>query len=561
MSMVEPIRPPAVSAEEGGSPPLTAKPDYQAMLRKWGARLEQLLDFLGDKLNPILVKEARQSMKSKQFSVTFSLLLLLSWIWTAIFVSFSVPDVFYEAWGIRLLIGYVIILSVPLFIVVPFAAFRSLAAETEDGTFELLSITSLSARQIVIGKLGSSILQMMVYYSALAPSIAFTYLLKGVDIASIGLLLLHSFVISVCLSILGLLAATVTRARHWQVLVSVVLVAALLIATIILDSIFIGMTQENVPFDSPGFWVANLALLNLALAFGALFLVIAAGQITFASENRSTPVRMMLLLMQCMWIGWLMFLWRWVDDRMSEPFLWIMVFIAAIFWMVAGALMTGETAQLSPRAKRNLPQSLLGRILLTWFNPGSGSGYVFAVVNLLAIIAVQGFACVYALATNDRAPSDPGLFFASLAIFGYVAGYLGVVRLFTSVARKFAPLNMLSVFLLQFLAVVMGAVVPFLLLTIQTIGDPAAWYYTELQIPNWFWTIWELTWPTTRVTISPVIPLSIFALGSVVFLANLLHAALEVEQVRTLAPSRVLQDDAGQRAASPKRKKNPWDEE
>jgi hypothetical protein len=82
-----------------------------------------------------------------------------------------------------------------------------------------------------------------------------------------------------------------------------------------------------------------------------------------------------------------------------------------------------------------------------------------------------------------------------------------------------------------------------------------------MQLPNWFWTIWELTWPTTRITISPLIPLSIFVLGSVVFLANLLHASFEVEQVRTLAPSRVLQDDAGQRAAGPKRKRNPWDEE
>ena len=561
MTMVEPTCPPGVSSGEAGSPVPRAKGDWQEILRQWGTRLEQVLDFLGDKLNPILVKEARQSMKSKQFSVTFSLLLFLSWIWTAIFIAFSVPDVFYEAWGIRLLIGYVIILSVPLFIVVPFAAFRSLAAETEDGTFELLSITSLSARQIVVGKLGSAVLQMMVYYSALAPSIAFTYLLKGVDIASIGLLLLHSFVISVALSILGLLAATVTRARHWQVLVSVVLVAGLLVATIILDSMFIGMTQENIPFDSPEFWAANLGLLNLALAFGALFLVIAAGQITFASENRSTPVRRMLLLMQCMWIGWMIFLWQWVDERMSEPFLWIMVYIAAIFWMVAGALMTGETALLSPRAKRNLPQSLLGRVLLTWFNPGSGSGYVFAVVNLMAIICVQALACVYAVAANDRAPADAGVFLASLAILGYMAGYLGVVRLFTSLARKFAPLNMLAVFLLQLVAVLMGAVVPFLLLTIQTIGDPTGWYYSEMQLPNWFWTIWELTWPTTRLTISPWIPIAVFVLGGLVFLTNLFHAALEVEQVRTLAPTRVQQDDVSQRPASPKRKKNPWDED
>lgn len=566
---------------EPGSPAPAAASDFRATLIQWGTRLEQFLDYAGDRVNPILVKEARQSMKSKQFSVTFSLLLILSWMWTAIFVAFSVPDVFYEAWGIRLLIGYIIILSFPLFIVVPFAAFRSLAAETEDGTFELLSITSLSARQIVLGKLGSAVLQMMVYYSALAPSIAFTYLLKGVDIVSIGLLLLHTFVISVVLSIIGLLAATITRARHWQVLVSVVLIAGLLLATFLADYFFIGMAVMGLPFDRPEFWMANVGLLNFWIAFGALFLIIAAGQISFASENRSTPIRMMLLLIQTMWIGWMVYLWRWNSEAYCEVFLWMMVYFAAVFWMIAGALLTGETAQLSPRAKRNLPQTLLGRILLTWFNPGSASGYTFAVLNLAMVIATQilvvgnisffsspGFqnipgplrTAMNTLLIARPMPSDDGWFWASLAAWGYVAGYLGTVRLFTSLARRYAPLNMLAVFLLQLVVVIMGAILPFLFLTIQTIGDPASWYYSEMQLPNWFWTMWELTWPTTRVTISKIIPASIFTLGFLVFLLNLASAALEVEQVRTLAPARVLQDDASQRPLEPKKKKNPWDE-
>ena len=556
--------------------------DFRETLLRWGARLEQLLDAVGDRLNPILVKEARQSMKSKQFSVTFSLLLILSWMWTAIFVAFSVPDVFYESWGVRLLIGYIVILSIPLFIVVPFAAFRSLAAETEDGTFELLSITSLSARQIVTGKLGSAILQMMVYYSALAPSIAFTYLLKGVDILSIGLLLLHTFVISVFLSILGLLAATITRARHWQVLVSVVLIGGLLLATFLADYFFIGMAVIGLPFDIPEFWISNLGLLNFWVAFGALFLIIASGQISFASDNRSTPIRMTLLLMQAMWIAWMIFLWRRVNRDYCEAMLWVMVYIGAIFWSVAGALLTGENAQLSPRAKRNLPQSLIGRVLLTWFNPGSASGYTFAMLNLAMIIGTvllvyaniavfshpvlqavqqpQLRKIIYSLLIDRPLPTDDGWFWAFLAAWGYVAGYLGSVRLLTSFARKYAPLNMLAVFLLQLVVVIMGALLPFLVLTIQTIGDPVAWRYSDLQLPNWIWTMGELTWPTTRITIAWYVSPTIFFGGCLVFLLNLLSAAVEVEQVRTLAPARVLQDDVSQRPLEPKKKKNPWDE-
>jgi hypothetical protein len=572
----------STSANADAAPPA----NFRDTLFQWGARLEKFLDAAGDRLNPILVKEARQSMKSKQFSVTFSLLLILSWMWTAIFVAFSVPDIFYEAWGNNLLIGYIVILSIPLFIVVPFAAFRSLAAETEDGTFELLSITSLSARQIVTGKLGSAILQMMVYYSALAPSIAFTYLLKGVDILSIGLLLLHTFVISVVLSILGLLAATITRARHWQVLVSVVLIGGLLFATFIADYCFIGLSIVGLPFDMTEFWVSNLALLNFWVAVGALFLIIASGQISFASDNRSTPVRLMLLLIQANWIGWMMFCWRWVpNEDASEACIWVMIYFAAIFWAIAGALLTGENAQLSPRAKRNLPQTLIGRVLLTWFNPGSASGYTFALLNLAGVIGtvllvyaniaffshpqIQAMAqrsprwvaaAIESVQIDKGLPADSSWFWASLAAWGYVAGYLGSVRLLTSFARKYAPLNMLAVFLLQLLVVLMGAIIPFLLLTIQTIGDPASWYYSELQLPNWLWTMWELTWPTSRVVISKIVPASVFGIGGVIFLVNLLAASVEVEQVRTLAPARVLEDDASLRPQEQKKKKNPWDD-
>ena len=42
-------------------------------------RFESLLDRASDRLNPILVKEARQAMKSRQFVITFALVLAGAW--------------------------------------------------------------------------------------------------------------------------------------------------------------------------------------------------------------------------------------------------------------------------------------------------------------------------------------------------------------------------------------------------------------------------------------------------------------------------------------------------
>ena len=59
------------------SPDRTSVPNAEnAQITVHWFRLESLLDRVGDRLNPILVKEARQAMKSRQFIVTFALLLV-----------------------------------------------------------------------------------------------------------------------------------------------------------------------------------------------------------------------------------------------------------------------------------------------------------------------------------------------------------------------------------------------------------------------------------------------------------------------------------------------------
>ncbi|MEZ6069850.1 MAG: hypothetical protein R3C10_06120 [Pirellulales bacterium] len=90
--------------------------------------LERWLERVGDRLNPILVKETRQLLKSKQFTLTFLLLLLCGWGWTFVGASMVGPGIFY-AHGRELFFGYFVVLAFPLCVVVPYGAYRSLAAE------------------------------------------------------------------------------------------------------------------------------------------------------------------------------------------------------------------------------------------------------------------------------------------------------------------------------------------------------------------------------------------------------------------------------------------------
>lgn len=143
------------------------------------AWLEAQIARLGDYMNPILVKETRQALKSRQFLLMFLLLLVFSWVITIGLIAFIGPGIYYQAAGSLLLVWYFGILTFALTVVVPFGAFRSLASEREENTYDLLRVSTLSARQIVNGKIASAAVQMGVYFSAVAPCIAFSYLLRG----------------------------------------------------------------------------------------------------------------------------------------------------------------------------------------------------------------------------------------------------------------------------------------------------------------------------------------------------------------------------------------------
>ena len=134
------------------------------------------------------------------------------------------------------------------FVIVPFVAFRSLLNERDLNTFELLNITTLSPRKIVWGKLLSSLVQLFIYYSAIAPFIVFTYCLNGITIPTILFLLMFSLVISIEFALASLMVSTFARQRQTQIVLSLILLVAL--TTILIT--LLSRIHVAVCSDSPG---------------------------------------------------------------------------------------------------------------------------------------------------------------------------------------------------------------------------------------------------------------------------------------------------------------------
>jgi hypothetical protein len=472
------------------------------------------------------------------------------------------PSIFYSASGGTMLMAYYVILAFPLMVVVPYSAFRSLAAEREDNTYDLLSITTLKPRKIISGKLGSSIVQMGVYFSAITPCLAFTYLLRGVDVPTILLILVYTFLASLALSMIGLLLATLSRQRMGQVFLSVAFIAALLwffFMAIMLASEM--MRSGSSWLGDDDFWSGNLCMLTFYATSFALAFYAAAGMISFASENRSTPLRICMLLQQAAFIGWMG--WLWISIRPGAQFdieaIMVTGMLAGIYWYAMGTLLTAERPETSQRVQRRLPSSTLARTFFSWLNPGPASGYMFAVANSTAIVLL----CLISLVVTEISGSLTGrwltaqqLTYLLLIGWGYIVAYLGLGLIVITALRKIALVTMLGSVLIHFLLVLAGSGIP---MAVQLMSVELRYVdYSYLQVANPFWSlihVAESGMPTEGDVLVSIVP----AAALCMLLLNLPAVIREVRRVRIAPPTRVVEDEAELHPPPLDRPKSPWD--
>ncbi|MHB8901534.1 MAG: hypothetical protein ACYC6Y_22510 [Thermoguttaceae bacterium] len=529
----------------------------------FAGRIDEALEWLGERLNPILVKETRQALKSRQFLLTFSLLLIAAWGWSLIGLVMMEVDGGYGEAGPGMFMGYYAILAAAIGVFVPFGAFRSLASEQEERTYELLSITNLGPRQIVSGKLGSAVVQIVIYMSAIAPCLAFTYMLRGISLPMILLVVTCTVLGSLGLSVVGLMAGTLTAEKHWQVLLSVLLIVGLLFVFFSATGITAQIAfSSNLPFDSKEFWLSMGGMFNAYVTYFALVFYAAVAQITFVSDNRSTRLRIVMLIQHACLAAWFGGLFLKVES-LEEALLYILVSFGALHWTVMGALMTGEWPELSMRVKRGLPQSFLGRAFLTWFNPGPGTGYIFACCGAIAVgltAALLLAAGMYSTAGgNLGSKAAPVLAYCLLAP-SYVIAYLGIGLLVIRFLRRFTASTLFVAVLVQVVLVTAGTAGPFVVASIFN-AEPFGGY-SLLQITNPFWSSMHVTEGSGLPLEAPALLTFVPLTALVVFVFNLPAILREVRHVRIAKPTRVAEEDrelAEQARPSEPVQISPWD--
>jgi ABC-type transport system involved in multi-copper enzyme maturation permease subunit len=511
-------------------------------------RLDAWCEKWGDWCNPILVKETRQALKSRQFVITFSLLLFAALSWTIIGTFSLMPAIYETPSAPRMMLGYYFVLALPMLLVVPLAAYRSLEGEIDDGTLELLSITTLSPKQVVWGKLASAMLQMLLYFVVLFPCVSYAYTLRGVDFPTTVVLLGMLILAGIMMTIVALFFAPLSRSRTGRVTMLLVVIMLLAVAEWLLGLAAVEMItsdaswwswEDSVLYENSVLYLGGLVLL-VAPAVGYLLLTVTAAQLTPVIDNRSTKIRFAMLLVNAAVVAWVTLASTERQTYTALGLMWCAGMGLILLWGLASSMLVSESAVLTPRVQRGLPQSFLARATLTWLAPGPATGLVFATLNVWLLVGLMhaGVSYFFGDGNTFNVREEQILLQFGFAVASYLTFFLvlvyGLMRL---LRRKNNP--RVEVGLAGFVVVaVFASLGPY---GIQLyLNDFLDFPYSYWQATNWVWTLYSVA---DGVDCYPVIK-GIGVIGALGVLGIMWLNPAIVRPRRIATPKRVLEERA-----------------
>ncbi len=415
---------------------------------------------LADRLNPILVKETRQVLKGRQFLIAFLLMLFTGWLISLMTIAYQRSSIEFGDAGTELFASYYVVLAAAIVVVVPFGAFRSLITERQDATYEPLIITSLTPCQIVQGKFFSAMLQVFLFYSLMAPFIAFTALLQGFDITHVLLLLVLGLAISACVTMVSLAISSMVKGRFWQTAVTLAVLGALIPVFFMTAA----LPWEMRWLDLTDPW--NLGGLFCFLLGGFTYIVllqeVAVVNLTFEADNRSSRLRLISLIQIFLfWVG--LFVWSGLILLNGFPTVGvepvILVFFLSITqWTVLGLFFVTERDELSGRVRRRLRGPVLWRLLLALFYPGGSRGLLF----ILLMIGLLWLNCIAMLNLFPFALRYFSHFiYVATALCLYAVIYLNVAAFLSRVGmRSFPQLTPIHMRMISVIVIAFSMIVP-----------------------------------------------------------------------------------------------------
>ena len=333
-------------------------------------------------LNPVVVKELRQAVRS--WTVTGVLLLFLTVLFIAsvgFLVSQSFEGDVNEQLGSTLFGTFVSILAGASILFIPLYTGIRIATERPDSNPDLLYVSTLTPGQIIRGKFLSGAYITVLFFSACMPFMAFTNLLRGVDLPSVFFILFALFLVVCALNQAAIFLACLPLSRPFKILIALYgfFQSFWIIVSLVFGAITTMHSGVGTMMGERNFWIATATVVSAGLAIVGLLYALSVALISPPSANRALPLRAYITFI---WVvggllslGWV---WRMKDVRLM--FVW--TYLTFALMMFALLVNVSNSDQPSRRVRRRIPRSWAGRIPAFIFFNGAAGGLVWVALIL-----------------------------------------------------------------------------------------------------------------------------------------------------------------------------------
>ncbi len=390
------------------------------------SRLNAIVRRLDNRMNPIVVKELRQTSRGK-----FLIVILLGFL----FIQLTVTGVvsFFATTGsapgpqlFQALLGF---LTGTCALLIPaYAGFR-LANERADANVDLLFSTTLKPHSIIWGKtLSAGILTCMIY-SACMPFIIMTYMLRGIDLQLTIQLLAISFIFVLVATQIGILIGSMPGNRVIKGIVGLFALFSIFGCLMIgIVAVFVAGTFGGIDFLSflttyEGMWATVGIIAGGLLASAGLFLMSAAF-VSPPSSNRALAPR---IYATALWgLSFAAILICSEIYSSSDPIAWWMLVFNGIF---GTALMISvcERDELGVRVRRKIPRSGAARAFAFLFYSGSAGGFIWSSIGIVLTLLIGSYSATSVSASMISSDLEAILYPITFTACGSWIGALGAV--------------------------------------------------------------------------------------------------------------------------------------
>jgi hypothetical protein len=393
------------------------------------AALLRWLDDASDRLSAIAVKEVRQVVRSREFTYAF----FASLVAAVAIAFFGAADALTGngTSGTWTFVALMVCLTLLGLTVVPLGAFNALRTERMEQTLDLITITALSPRRVVTGKLMAQVVKLVTFFAAVAPFMAMSFLLGGIDFITILISLGVLFMLSLWTSAAFLFLSTLPKSRTMSGIVfgaaGFLVIFVLLISRIPMMLVAGGgrggMGAMSLGGSRASMWWGLAIMASACLMTLVNLVLLAENRLAVPTVNRVTPLRIGFLAQFLVLAGWVL-TYVGKAPRVQEDAIGALGVIGGLHLGLVALFAVTEDLVLPRRALLEMQHAGPRDWLLAPFRPGGGRGAAWVLAQMALLVA-----------TGAMFSPDGATLRWLVAICAYVCFFTGIPAFFYRWAR------------------------------------------------------------------------------------------------------------------------------